>query len=72
MNVGELLVDKTYVEDAKDKVEFMREVFSNKINLEPNVQGNMSACFREISARCDKLEALHETAHEIERVALQN
>ncbi|CAG8499322.1 12016_t:CDS:2 [Funneliformis mosseae] len=58
------------VEDAKDKVEFIRGVFSNKINLEPNVQGNMSARFREISARCDELEALHETAHEELRATL--
>ncbi|CAG8754283.1 5056_t:CDS:1, partial [Funneliformis caledonium] len=67
MNVGELPVDKTYIENAKDKVEFMQGVFSNKINLEPNVQGNMSARFKEISARYDELEALYETAYEIER-----
>ncbi|CAG8556749.1 10262_t:CDS:2, partial [Funneliformis caledonium] len=48
MNISELSVDKIYVEDVKNKVEFIQGVFSNKINLEPNIQGNMSAYFREI------------------------
>src|SRR6266498_4295588 len=51
------------VEDAKNKVEFIREVISEKINLETNDQGIISSRFREIAIRCDELEALHEMAH---------
>ncbi|CAI2176843.1 473_t:CDS:10 [Funneliformis geosporum] len=58
------------VEDAKDKVEFIRGVFSNKTHLEPNDQGNTSTRFKEITARCDELEALHETTHKELRTTL--
>jgi hypothetical protein len=51
------------VEDAKSKIEFIREVISDKVNIDPDDKGIISSRFREIAARCDELEALHETAH---------
>ncbi|CAG8591359.1 13372_t:CDS:10 [Funneliformis caledonium] len=48
------------VEDAKDKVEFIRGVFSNKINLEPNVQGNMSAQMEKLNEKLIDVESHNE------------
>lgn len=58
------------VEDAKNKVEFIREVISDKVNIEPDEKGIISSRFREIAARCDELEALHEIAHKELRASL--
>ncbi|GBC06482.1 hypothetical protein RclHR1_06870013 [Rhizophagus clarus] len=49
------------VEEAKNKVEFIREVISD--SLDPDEKGIISSRFKEIVARCDELEALHEIAH---------